>query len=121
MHRLVPLLAILLLAPVTGQAQQKRHIDENVTYGYAQVLRVSPAYEMVRVRGPAQRCRETGSPPGIRCQPIPVEREERRVVGFDVEYQFKGEKYMSRLPNDPGSRLRVRMSVVPDDGAAAER
>lgn len=120
MRRLFLLLAVLLLPPVTGQAQ-RRHIDENVTYGYAQVLRVSPIYEMVRVRSVGQRCRETGAAPGLRCQPVPVEREERRLAGFDVEYQFKGEKYMSRLPSDPGSRLRVRMSVVPDDGAAGER
>lgn len=120
MRRLVALFAILLLAPVNGQAQ-KRHIDENVTYGYAQVLRVAPVYEMVRVRGPGQRCREPASPPGIRCQPVPAERDERRLAGFDVEYQYKGEKYMSRLPTDPGSRLRVRLSVVPDDGVPVER
>lgn len=120
MRCLFLLLAMLLLAPVTAQAQ-RRHIDENVNYGYAQVLRVSPVYEMVRVRSLGQRCRESASPPGIRCQPVPVEREERRLAGFDVEYQFKGEKYMSRLPSDPGSRLRVRMSVVPDDGAPVER
>lgn len=114
MRCLVPLLAVLLLAPAAGHAQ-RRPIDENVTYGYAQVLRVSPVYEMVRVRGPAQRCRETGTPAAVRCSNVPVEREERRLTGFDVEYQYKGEKYMSRLPSDPGSRLRVRMSVVPDD------
>jgi uncharacterized protein YcfJ len=114
------LLLVLLLLPLTGQAQ-RRHIDENVTYGYAQVLRVSPVYEMVRVPSVGQRCREVTSAPGLRCQPVPVEREERRLVGFDVEYQFKGEKYMSRLPSDPGSRLRVRMSVVPDDSPPGER
>lgn len=120
MRCLVTLFAMLLLVPVAGQAQ-KRHIDENVTYGYAQVLRVAPVYEMVRVRSMGQRCREAGPPPGLQCQPVPVEREERRLAGFDVEYQFKGEKYMSRLPSDPGSRLRVRMSVVPEDGAPGDR
>lgn len=120
MRRLVPLLAVLLLIPGLGHAQQ-RPIDENVTYGYAQVLRVAPVYQNIRTRAPEQRCRENGASGVVRCQTVQVEREERRLTGFDVEYQFKGEKYMSRLPSDPGSRLRVRMSVVPDDSAAGNR
>ena len=49
------------------------------------------------------------------CRTVEVEREERRITGYDVEYQFNGQKYMSRLSYDPGNRLRVRVSVVPDD------
>ena len=37
------------------------------------------------------------------------------MVGYDVEYMYKGEKYVSRLPYDPGNRLRVRISVTPDE------
>jgi hypothetical protein len=42
---------------------------ENVTYGYAQVLRATPAYEIVRTRSPEQRCdgqavRDGGNPTG---------------------------------------------------------
>ena len=116
MRFLAPMLAVLLLAPGAGHAQG-RPIDENVTYGYAQVLRVAPVYETVRIRGAGQRCRETGTPAVGRCRNAPLDGEERRVAGYDVEYQYKGEKYMSRLPSDPGSRLRVRMSVVPDNSA----
>ena len=72
-------------------------------------------YRNVIVRLPEQRCRESGGPPAARCQR--VEREERKLTGFDVEYQYKGEKYMSRLAADPGSRLRIRIAVVPDDPA----
>ena len=43
------------------------------------------------------------------------------MVGYDVEYMYKGEKYMSRLPYDPGNRLRVRVSVTPDEPSAAVR
>lgn len=116
MRLLLPMLAVLMLAPGAGHAQ-RRPIDENITYGYAQVLRVAPVYETVRIRGAGQRCRESGTPAVVRCRNLPLEREERRLAGFDVEYQYKGEKYMSRLPSDPGSRLRVRMSVVPDDSS----
>jgi uncharacterized protein YcfJ len=89
------LLACLLLS---GTAfAQDRPVDENVTYGYAQVLRASPVYEAGPGRGR-----------GLQF------REPRRIVGYDVEYLYKGEKYMSRLAFDPGNRVRVRVSVVPE-------
>jgi uncharacterized protein YcfJ len=92
------LLLSCLLLPGTLLAQS-RPIDENVTYGYAQVLRASPVYEAGAGRAPV----------------------ERRIVGYDVEYQYKGEKYMSRLAQDPGNRLRVRVSVVPEPVANGYR
>jgi uncharacterized protein YcfJ len=42
-------------------------------------------------------------------------REERHLLGYDVEYRYRGEVYMSRLDYDPGDRLRVRVSVSPAD------
>lgn len=47
------------------------------------------------------------------CRMVPVEREFRRPIAFDVDYVHKGVKYRSRLPYDPGNRLRVRVSVTP--------
>lgn len=47
--------------------------------------------------------------------------ETREIVGFDVEYQYKGERYVSRLSYDPGNRLRVRVSVTPEDQAYGSR
>ncbi len=47
------------------------------------------------------------------CRTVPVEREFRRPIAFDVDYIYKGMKYRSRLPVDPGNRLRVRVSVTP--------
>jgi hypothetical protein len=38
------------------------------------------------------------------CRTVPVVYQERRLVGYDVEYVYKGEKYMSRLAADPGAR-----------------
>jgi len=168
MIRCSSMLAVLLLVPGIVFAQS-RPINENVTYGYAQVLRASPVYEMVRVRTPEERCDErsgrdggdptggtvagavvggaignrvgkgdgrkastiagaviggaigrridknNGSAGGTRCRMVEVMREERRLTGYDVEYQYKGEKYMSRLGNDPGARLRIRVSVMPDE------
>lgn len=183
--RVLPFLLLSATAPALAQYEQDRYQDseyyaqpavaENVSYGYAQVLRAEEVVETVRTRTPEERCgdveyRQSGSTTGGTvigaivgaalgntvgkgdgrraatvagavvggavgnniarqraeaeargCQLVEVEREERRVVGYDVEYMYKGEKYMSRLPYDPGNRLRIRVSVTPDDSAAAVR
>jgi uncharacterized protein YcfJ len=50
-----------------------------------------------------------------RCRVVEVEREERRINGYDVEYRFKDEVFVSRLAYDPGNKLRVRVAVTPAD------
>ncbi len=50
-----------------------------------------------------------------RCREVSSVSEQRRIVGYDVEYRYRGEVYMSRLNYDPGERLRVRVSVTPAD------
>ncbi|MCY7353720.1 MAG: hypothetical protein LH470_01300 [Lysobacter sp.] len=47
------------------------------------------------------------------CRTVPVEREFRRPIAFDVDYVYRGSKYRSRLPMDPGNRLRVKVSLTP--------
>lgn len=158
--------------------------QENVSYGYAEVLRVDPIHESVRYGEPEQRCdggpygtdgyqRVDGGDPtggtviggvvggalgnqvgkgngrkvatvagvvagaligrnidsangavgpvGGGCRMVMVERTERRVVAYDVEYRYKGEIYGSRLSYDPGNRLRVRVGVAPvDESGSAE-
>ncbi len=47
------------------------------------------------------------------CKVVEVQREFRRPIAYDVDYVYKGTKYRSRLPEDPGNRLRVRVSVTP--------
>ena len=182
-HRLLPLLVLAAAGPAVAQYQDpyrdREHyeapVEENVSYGYAQVLRADEVFETVRTRTPEERCddverRDPGAAnrgtvigaivgaalgnqvgdgdgrtaatvagavvggavgrnvaenrareaqPG--CHIVEVEREERQVVGFDVEYMYKGEKYMSRLPYDPGNRLRIRVSVTPDVDNTASR
>ncbi len=49
------------------------------------------------------------------CRQVDGGYEERRVVGYDVEYRYRGETYMTRLNYDPGDRLRVRVAVTPAD------
>ena len=61
--------------------------------------------------GPDREYRDTQR----RCRMVDVEREERRVAGYDVEYRYKGDVYMSRLDYDPGNKLRIRVAIAPAD------
>ena len=47
------------------------------------------------------------------CRIVPVGREFRRPIAYDVDYVYKGTKYRSRLPEDPGNRLKIRVSITP--------
>ncbi len=150
---------------------------ENVSYSYADVLRVDPVYETVRFREPVEDCydqpvvirerghqgsggaiagaiiggvlgnqvgkgdgrkaatvagaiiggavgndadKRRGTGPDReyetterRCRTVEIDREERRIAGYDVEYRLKGDVFFSRLAYDPGNKLRVRVSVSP--------
>jgi uncharacterized protein YcfJ len=43
--------------------------------------------------------------PVRRCRT--VNAYENRIVGYDVVYEYNGQRYSTRLPNDPGSRLAI--------------
>jgi len=43
---------------------------------------------------------------------------EQQVVGYDVEYRYRGEVFMSRLDHNPGDRLRIRVAVSPVESPA---
>ena len=47
------------------------------------------------------------------CRLVEDVTEERRVVGYDVQYRYRGDVFMSRLDYDPGERMRVRVSIEP--------
>ncbi len=47
------------------------------------------------------------------CRMVQDAAQERRIVGYDVQYRYRGDVYMSRLDYDPGERMRVRVSVEP--------
>jgi uncharacterized protein YcfJ len=49
-----------------------------------------------------------------RCRTVQERRTEERVDGYDVSYRYGGQLYHTRLPYDPGRRLRVQVSVTPE-------
>lgn len=65
------------------------------------------------VLAPGDGVEEVDPSAGGECRMVPVEREFRRPIGYDVDYVHRGVKYRSRMPYDPGNRVRVRVSVTP--------
>ena len=53
------------------------------------------------------------------CQLVQVDRQFQRPIAYDVDYVYKGTKYRSRLAEDPGNRLRIRVAVTPMVAEAA--
>ena len=66
----------------------------------------------VFIRDPEPEPR-TAEAPKSNCRMVPVQREFQRPIAYDVDYVYKGVKYRSRLAEDPGNRLRIRVSVMP--------
>jgi len=48
------------------------------------------------------------------ARPVVTVGEGRPLLGYDIEYRYRGEVYASRLNYDPGERLRVRVDVSPE-------
>jgi uncharacterized protein YcfJ len=48
-----------------------------------------------------------------RCD-VRYEREyEERIEGYRVTYEYNGREYTTRMPYDPGERIKVRVAVAP--------
>jgi uncharacterized protein YcfJ len=47
------------------------------------------------------------------CEVREDEHFEDRTEGFRVTYRYSGRTYVTRMPNDPGRQIRVRVSVSP--------
>ena len=132
-------LSLLALCASGAHAQDATVLQsENVRYDYAQVLRVTPVYQTLKATRVEQRCEQAGKGDSrlgrvvgavkgaltrdeaegqVDCRPVPVAREFRRPIAYDVDYVYKGARYRSRLPEDPGNRLKIRVSITPWVGA----
>jgi uncharacterized protein YcfJ len=142
-HALIVCSPVLLLASTCALAQQAGvapPVDpmQIVTYDYARVLHVEPVQDTVRATSTEQQCDSakgvvasaraglervvgsvrrviTGSAPrqATNCRWVQVEHTLQHTVAYDVDYVWRGAKYRSRLANDPGSRLQIRIVVTP--------
>ena len=50
-----------------------------------------------------------------------VNAYESRVVGYDVVYEYNGQRYTTRLPNDPGPRLAIDVRADRQRAARSRR
>ena len=75
------------------------------------LLGAAIANDAVNRRG--GRYQTTESRPVTRCETQYQEREEKRIDGYDVVYRYRGQKYATRMPRDPGDRVRIRVDVRP--------
>ena len=48
-----------------------------------------------------------------RCET--VNNTEQRLEGYEVHYLYDGREYVTRLPYDPGPRVRVNVDVHPEN------
>lgn len=55
----------------------------------------------------------TESYPVERCDTRYETTVEERIEGYDVTYSYNGQTLRTRLPTEPGDRIRVRVSVAP--------
>lgn len=55
---------------------------------------------------------DTYTEPVERCEIQHHYYEEERIVGYDVKYRYNGRMYRTRMDRDPGSRVRVRVTVA---------
>ena len=51
-----------------------------------------------------------------RCETRYRDSYEERVDGYNVTYEYAGREYLTRLPYDPGDRIRIRVDVTPANG-----
>ena len=101
-------LAMSFASPVMQLGEEALVPVEQVRYDYAEVLRVQPVEQVVTTGVMERRCSEEG-----KCRQVRVPKELRRTIGYDVDYTYRGSKYRSRVAQDPGRRLRIRIGVTP--------
>ncbi len=109
-------LAMSLASPLPQQVGDETLVPaEQVRYDYAEVLRVQPVEQVVTTGVLERRCSEDG-----KCRQVRVPKELRRTIGYDVDYTYRGSKYRSRLAQDPGRRLRIRIGITPVIGTRVQ-
>lgn len=53
------------------------------------------------------------SRPVQRCETQYRSHREERIDGYNVVYRYHGQKYATRMPYDPGQRIKIRVDIRP--------
>ncbi len=115
--RVTPVYQTLTATRVEEKCDQTPRPEDE---GDSRLSRMVGAVKDVFTRGNDDEDEDTAAAGTANCRSVPVEREFQRPIAYDVDYLYKGAKFRSRLPEDPGNRLRIRVSITPV-AAGAER
>jgi len=100
--------------PLPAQPERKRHEVEEPGLFSRMVDSVKGVFSRDEPAPPPEPLQASRR----NCQMVQVDRQFQRPIAYDVDYVYKGTKYRSRLAEDPGNRLRVRVAVTPWEQAA---
>lgn len=53
------------------------------------------------------------SRPVRRCETRYRDHREQRIDGYDVVYRYRGQNYSTRMPYDPGRKMKIRVDIRP--------
>jgi len=53
------------------------------------------------------------SRPVRRCETRYRNHREERIDGYDVVYRYRGQNYATRMPYDPGRKMKIRVDIRP--------
>ena len=51
--------------------------------------------------------------PVERCETRYQAHQEKRIDGYNVVYRYHGQKYATRMPYDPGKKVKIRVDIRP--------
>jgi len=72
--------------------------SRNSRYRNAEQVRSTPIYETRQVQ---------------RCKPTVAARTESQLQTYNVTYIYKGRKFVTQLPRDPGNQIELQVTVAP--------
>jgi uncharacterized protein YcfJ len=69
--------------------------------------------DMARHRSSDRHGATQYSRPVQRCETRYRDHREQRIDGYDVVYRYRGQNYSTRMPYDPGRKMKVRVDIRP--------
>lgn len=69
--------------------------------------------DVARHRAPSRHRYTQYSRPVRQCETRYRDYREQRIDGYDVVYRYRGQNYSTRMPYDPGRRMKVRVDIRP--------